>query len=60
MSNKATDKDSKNNNNINKQNQESSLKPLKTKQEATKPTAKKEQDPTRFGDWQVNGRAIDF
>ncbi len=19
-----------------------------------------EQDPTRFGDWQVNGRAIDF
>lgn len=21
---------------------------------------KTEQDPTRFGDWQVNGRAIDF
>jgi hypothetical protein len=21
---------------------------------------KVEQDPTRFGDWQVNGRAIDF
>jgi len=21
---------------------------------------KAEQDPTRFGDWQINGRAIDF
>ena len=21
---------------------------------------KVEQDPTRFGDWQINGRAIDF
>lgn len=24
------------------------------------PQEKKDQDPTRFGDWQVNGRAIDF
>jgi hypothetical protein len=24
------------------------------------PKNKIEQDPTRFGDWQVNGRAIDF
>ncbi len=26
----------------------------------TKTKEKIEQDPTRFGDWQVNGRAIDF
>lgn len=30
------------------------------KKEAAKEEVKIENDPTRFGDWQVNGRAIDF
>jgi hypothetical protein len=30
------------------------------KKEEIKVEEKVEHDPTRFGDWQVNGRAIDF
>jgi len=37
-----------------------SQKNLPIKNETHKEEPQIEQDPTRFGDWQVNGRAIDF
>jgi hypothetical protein len=30
------------------------------KEELTKLPEEKKSDPTKYGDWQVNGRAIDF
>lgn len=41
----------------------SSSQEVKKDTQTTNPEINKEtpkQDPTRFGDWQVNGRAIDF
>ena len=36
------------------------LKNQKNQKEEDQKELKKESDPTRFGDWQVNGRTIDF
>lgn len=36
------------------------LENQKNQKEEDQKEVKKENDPTRFGDWQVNGRTIDF